>query len=398
MDLHRTIEAIFAGMKWRQLGIALLFVLLYVAVIDRVVGSSLPEPGDAADDQAAVLWPMGLPRNDPRAFFDPPPSPPGTYRLALVTSSSGVVFKSNYVQDTPLPTTPTTDLYCGYSYSEILEKRLPTVNGEPLKIYHYLQNGGRLEDFVMSIRHALSEVQPDALLVGINPILLGNDSLLFRIDAGKRKWNSEFLQPPFADRFEASLAFRRPAFSDVEFALSSHLVGLSSSRGAASDVLAKRISAIVSPVLPAQPRKTICKRGDEPRKRSIQTSVSLAKRYLKLRQEDASFASAYMESALKHLASSGVPVYVFLEPFNPKVLEDPSISAVIEERYRQLAAVVSSLHADNIRLDPDTLNLYADPENFTDYIHTINGDLLADHLARVTLEQAASAPRTLTKH
>ena len=143
--------------------------------------------------------------------------------------------------------------------------------------------------------------------------------------------------------------------------------------------------------MPAPAQEPFCRPGDEPRKRTLSTSISLARRYLGAADQSTTFASAYMADLLKHLTASRVPVYVFLEPFNPGVLSDPHISSVITARYQSMLASHAEMKSSNIAIDVETLRFYSDPENFTDYIHTINGDRLVDHLIGVIMRQVGGS-------
>lgn len=348
-------------------------------------GARLKQLSAPTTADANVFWPIVARRGDRRAFVEKP-SGKDAFRIALITGSSGKTHQSFAQGGRP---TSEGDPLCDLSIGYPLQAYAPTINGRKTEVYNYLMIGGRLPETLMAVKDAIARLKPDILVVGISGMMLYNDRVLLRADSGRRNWNSEVLEPPFAPG-EFSNAARLVKATDIEFALT-RFIKASARR---SD-LSRNLKSFVS-LFPTANRE-LCQ--DRPIPREGWDFATLMKRTAGLMgtaDSTSVYARNYTEFIIDHAAQSGLPVYFYAEPINPNVRNTP-IEETLKKRLSMFGQQIAARGSTNILFDPETLFLYERPEFFTDYVHPVNADPLALRLAQRALGVASASPSRFTE-
>lgn len=362
---------------------AILVLLIYG---NTGFGTRLAEPETSSSLERNVFWPVVARRSDQRAFVQQP-SGKDAFRIVLITGSSGKANQS--VSEGGRPSS-NGDVLCDISIGYPLQAFAQEVEGRPTEVYHYLMVGSRLPETLMAEKDAVSRLKPDALIIGINPMMLLNDQILYRSDSGKRNWNVKMLDGPYVNG-ELSAAVRLVRPSDLEYAIT-RFIPVSEKR---SD-LARDLENFVS-LFPATKRAS-CKDRPIPFEGWNYDTLIEKTAFVMgdMAEQDSIYAAQYSGMLIDHAVQSGIPVYFYAEPIHPSI-EKTYLGERLKSRLASFSDQVKAAKNSKIRFDASTLFLMKRPEFFTDYIHPVNADLLARHLAGKVIGDATGTEPGFTR-
>lgn len=287
-------------------------------------------------------------------------------------------------------------------------RRLPRINGKPVRVNMYLMEASRIYDLYAATAEALRS-KPDMLVLDLNPIWLFNPNAI-------QSWpnfNPAVLGSLITDPGNWPLLAATDSPTDVALSAGGSHLGAVRNRWS----YAEKLRSLVNNLSPKP--KTIDPKVTPPRLtgvalvasmqnayafwnayRLIPANTPVSKRYPAFMAQAKTDGSALNDSivarTLQMIGKSRIPSVAYTSAVNPKELADPSVDATLRRIESHLGAIAGHNSFPTLRVQSRSAVRYVTGLKFRDMVHTTFDPPIVDYLSGVICAQLKRSRPTST--